>query len=60
MKNKIVLITGATSGIGKETALGLAKLGATVVFTTRDKIKGEKTKKEIIDATNNKDIHILC
>ena len=59
VKNKIVLITGATSGIGKETALGLAKLGATIVFTTRDNLKGEKTKKELIVATNNKDIHML-
>ena len=59
MKNKIVLITGATSGIGKETALGLAKLGATIVFTTRDNLKGEKTKKELIATTSNKNIHML-
>ncbi len=59
MKNKIVLITGATSGIGKETALGLAKLGATIVFTTRDNLKGEKTKKKLIATTNNKNIHML-
>ena len=59
MKNKIILITGATSGIGKETALGLANLGAIIVFTTRDVIKGEKTKKELIAKTNNKNIHML-
>jgi len=59
LKNKIILITGATSGIGKETALGLAKMGATIVFTTRDTIKGENTKKNLILATNNKNIHML-
>jgi len=59
LKNKIVLITGATSGIGKETARGLAKLGATIVFTTRDNLKGEETKKELIAATNNENIHML-
>ena len=59
MKNKIVLITGATSGIGKETALGLAKLGATIVFTTRDSLKGEKTRNELIAATNNENIDML-
>lgn len=59
MKNKIILITGATSGIGKETALGLAKLDAIIVFTTRDTIKGEKTKKELIARTNNKNIQML-
>lgn len=44
MKGKIVFITGATSGIGKETARGLAQLGATVVITTRDVQRGEQTK----------------
>ena len=42
MEGKIVLITGATSGIGKETAIGLADLGATIIFTTRNVKKGEK------------------
>lgn len=59
MKNKTILITGATSGIGKETALGLAKLGATIVFTTRDDAKGEKTKNDLIATTQNKNIHML-
>lgn len=59
LKNKIVLITGATSGIGKETALGLAELGATIVFTTRDNLKGEKTRNELIAAINNENIDML-
>lgn len=53
---KIVLITGATSGIGKETALALAKQGYNINFTSRDKAKGEKTVKEIIAATENSNI----
>jgi len=59
LKNKIVLITGATSGIGKEVAIGLANLDATIFFTTRDNLKGEKTKEELISKTNNKKIHML-
>jgi len=59
LTNKIILITGATSGIGKETAIGLARLNATIIFTTRDILKGEKVKKELIEKTNNKNIHIL-
>jgi len=59
LKNKIILITGATSGIGKETAIGLARLGATIIITSRDDLKGEKVRKELIKTTNNKNIHIL-
>ena len=36
MQDKICLITGATLGIGKETALGLARRGAHVVIVGRD------------------------
>jgi NAD(P)-dependent dehydrogenase (short-subunit alcohol dehydrogenase family) len=59
VKSKIVLITGATSGIGKETARGLAKFGATLVITTRDKKRGESVKNELIESTNNKNIDVF-
>jgi retinol dehydrogenase-12 len=59
MKGKIVLITGATSGLGKETAWALAHLGATIVMTTRDQQKGEQTKQELIASTQNKDINVM-
>ena len=59
MKDKIVLITGATSGLGKETALALARLGATIVMTTRDQQKGEQTRQELIASTQNKAIDVM-
>jgi retinol dehydrogenase-14 len=38
---KHVVVTGASSGIGLETALGLARLGASVALVARDRAKGE-------------------
>ncbi len=43
MKNKTVFITGATNGIGLETALVLARQNANVAFTARDQVKGQAT-----------------
>ena len=47
LTGRVVLITGANSGIGKETAAGLAAEGATVVVTARDAAKGEAAAAEI-------------
>ncbi len=41
MTGKTVVVTGANSGIGFETALALAAVGATVVVTARDRARGE-------------------
>src|SRR5438874_13708825 len=47
MVGKIVLITGGTGGIGKATAIGLARLGARVGITGRDLRRSEQAAAEI-------------
>ena len=59
MKNKIVMVTGANSGMGKVTALELAKKGATVVMVCRNKQLGEEAKADIISQSGNKNIDLL-
>ena len=59
MEGKTILITGATSGIGKATAMGLAKLGASIVFTARDVDKAEAAKLEISEKSGNKNVEFM-
>ena len=59
MQGKICLVTGATSGMGKETALGLARMGATVVLVARDQNKGKQTLHEITRQSGNEHIDLL-
>jgi NAD(P)-dependent dehydrogenase (short-subunit alcohol dehydrogenase family) len=47
MAGRIALVTGATSGIGTEIARGLARLGATVVVTSRDPARGAEVRAEL-------------
>jgi NAD(P)-dependent dehydrogenase (short-subunit alcohol dehydrogenase family) len=44
---KVVLVTGASSGIGKQASIGLARLGATVVMTSRDAASGRRALAEV-------------
>lgn len=50
------VITGATSGIGKETALGLAKKGHALYLLVRDVIKGDELVRQLKQQTGNKEI----
>lgn len=59
MKGKVCLVTGANSGIGRATALGLAGLGATVVILCRSARRGEKALRWIRDKSGNDNVHLL-
>ncbi|KRF98435.1 uncharacterized protein Dwil_GK28016 [Drosophila willistoni] len=53
---KVVIVTGANTGIGKETVRELARRGATVCMACRDMKKCEEARQEIVDETKNNNI----
>src|SRR5437588_2212276 len=59
LQEKICLVTGSTSGIGKVTARELANRGATVVLVSRSRAKGEATQADIKQATGNPHVELL-
>ena len=44
LDQKIAIVTGATSGIGRETAVLLSREGANIVFTGRNRAAADETK----------------
>ncbi len=59
MQGKICMVTGANSGIGKATALGLAQMGATVVMVCQDRARGEEARSEITTKSKNNAFDLL-
>lgn len=59
LNGKKVVITGATDGIGKETARQIAKMGAEIILVGRNKEKTELATAEIIESSNNPNIDYL-
>jgi len=55
MKNKVVIITGASSGIGKALAIEFAKLGAHIVITGRNEARLNEVA-EILDGMNTRNL----
>jgi len=53
LSGKVCLVTGATLGIGRETALGLAAMGATLVLVGRDADRTRETVAQITRETGN-------
>jgi len=59
LSGKIIIVTGATAGIGKVTALRLAEMGATVVGVGRNPAKCAAVSQEIRQLTGNPQVEFL-
>jgi NAD(P)-dependent dehydrogenase (short-subunit alcohol dehydrogenase family) len=59
MTGKVCIVTGANSGIGKETAKGIARLGATVVMVCRDGERGQQALNEIKKTSGQQNIELM-
>lgn len=59
MQGKVILVTGANSGIGKATATGLAHMGATVVMVSRTEKRGTKAQRDVVKQTGNESVDLI-
>ena len=57
LDEKTVIITGANTGIGKETAISLAKRNARVILACRSQEKGKKVEVDVRRESGNNDVH---
>ncbi len=61
MDGKVVLVTGASSGLGMAAAEGFARLGASVRLLARSEQRGERARKTVMARTGNQDVQLsLC
>lgn len=59
LQGKVVMVTGATSGLGRVTARALAAMAPRVYLVARNEARARETVAAIVGETGNDDIHIL-
>ena len=59
LSGKVVMVTGANAGMGKEISLGLAGMGATLVMVSRDQKRGVLAQADVRQQTGNSDVEVL-
>lgn len=59
LSKQICVVTGANTGLGKETARALAELGATVVLACRSAERGEAARADIVASTGNSKVSVV-
>jgi dehydrogenase/reductase SDR family protein 12 len=61
LDGRVVMVTGATSGLGLAAAEGFARLGATVWLVVRSEERGQRARAGIAERSGNHDVHVgLC
>lgn len=61
LSGRVVIVTGATSGLGLAAAEGFARLGATVWLVVRSEARGERARAAVLERSGNQDVHVgLC
>jgi NAD(P)-dependent dehydrogenase (short-subunit alcohol dehydrogenase family) len=60
VNGKVIVITGANTGIGKEAAVALAGRGAQVVITSRDEERGRVARQEIAERSGNDTVDVIA
>src|SRR5262245_54809378 len=59
LTGKIVVVTGASAGIGKQTAIGLARLGATMILVSREVERGEAALQDVRRASGGRNTVLM-
>jgi retinol dehydrogenase 12 len=59
MHGKVAIVTGSNIGIGKETAVGLAAMGATTVMACRNQEKAQAAAAEVRHRASSDDVHVV-
>jgi NAD(P)-dependent dehydrogenase (short-subunit alcohol dehydrogenase family) len=59
VKNRTCIVTGASSGIGRATAVALARTGARIGLVCRDPARGDTARGEIVRETGNADVSVF-
>lgn len=59
MKDKVCIVTGANSGIGKVTAIEIAKKGAKLIMVCRSKERGQEALNDVVKISGNNDVSLM-
>lgn len=59
LRDKVMMVTGANAGMGKEISLALAGMGARLVMVSRDRERGEAARADVEQKTGNQAVEVL-